>query len=132
MDIKNLNFVPEPIIQRTPSTGKAPRPKSNNNFVESFQTVLIREQASKNALKVSAHAQQRLIDRNIKLDKQDWAKINNAIDKAEAKGASNSLLIHGNLALLVSVKNRTVISAMDDTAMQDHVFTNIDSAVIVK
>jgi flagellar operon protein len=36
-----------------------------------------------------------------------------------------------NLALVVSVKNRTVITAMDGSNMKDNVFTNIDSAVIV-
>lgn len=73
-----------------------------------------------------------MMERNIKLDQTDWHKINNAINKAENKGAHNSLLIHGELALIVSVKNRTVISAMDEVSMKEHVFTNIDSAVIIK
>jgi flagellar operon protein len=34
-------------------------------------------------------------------------------------------------ALVVSIKNRTVVTAMDRNQMQGNVFTNIDSAVII-
>jgi hypothetical protein len=34
------------------------------------------------------------------------------------------------VAFVVSVKARTVITAVDRSSMRDHVFTNIDSAVI--
>ena len=37
-----------------------------------------------------------------------------------------------DLALVVSVSNRTVITAVDGDHLQDNVFTNIDSAVIAK
>ena len=36
-----------------------------------------------------------------------------------------------DVALVVSVKNRTVITAVDRAQMKENVFTNIDSAVIV-
>jgi flagellar operon protein len=36
------------------------------------------------------------------------------------------------LALVVSIKNRTVITAVDGNNLKDNVFTNIDSAVIIK
>ena len=35
-----------------------------------------------------------------------------------------------DVAVVVSVTNRTVITAVDRGAMRDHVFTNIDSAVL--
>jgi len=34
------------------------------------------------------------------------------------------------LALVVSVRNKTVITAMDEARMKEGVFTNIDSVVI--
>lgn len=83
-------------------------------------------------LKFSQHALQRLQTRNIKLDKADLDKLSSAVDKAAQKGARDSLILMNNdLALVVSVKNRTVITAMDGAGMKDNVFTNIDSAVIV-
>ncbi|MPN53289.1 hypothetical protein SDC9_200953 [bioreactor metagenome] len=75
---------------------------------------------------------QRLESRNIKLNPTDMDKLNRAIEKAAQKGARESLVLMNNdLALIVSVKNKTVITAMDGTSIKDNVFTNIDSAVIV-
>ena len=51
--------------------------------------------------------------------------------KAAAKGARSSLLVMKDVALIVSVTNRTVITAVDGSSLKDNVFTNIDSAVIV-
>ena len=36
-----------------------------------------------------------------------------------------------DLAFIVSIKNRTVITAMDGASMKENVFTNIDGAVIL-
>ena len=82
-------------------------------------------------VKFSQHALQRLQNRNIKLDEATMTKLNSAIEKAAQKGAKESLILMNNLALVVSVKNKTVITAMDESTMKDNVFTNIDSAVIV-
>lgn len=82
-------------------------------------------------VKFSQHALQRLQSRNIKMDEAAMAKLTGAIEKAAQKGAKESLILMNNLALVVSVKNRTVITAMDESTMKDNVFTNIDSAVIV-
>jgi flagellar operon protein len=82
-------------------------------------------------LKFSAHATQRLRERKIELDPAVMAKVNDAIDKADAKGIDDTLVLTKDAALIVNVKNRTVITAMDRTQMTGNVFTNIDGAVIV-
>jgi flagellar operon protein len=85
----------------------------------------------KQPLKFSAHASQRLQDRKIALDPATLAKVNDAVDKAQAKGIEDTLVLTNDAALIVSVKNRTVITAMDRSQMAGNVFTNIDGAVIV-
>ena len=85
----------------------------------------------KSPLKFSAHASQRLHERNIKLDQATMTKVNDAVDKAAAKGIEDTLILTKDAALIVSVKNRTVITAMDKSQMTGNVFTNIDGAVIV-
>ena len=82
-------------------------------------------------LKFSAHAMQRLNDRQIKLDPATLQRVNTAVDKAAAKGVQDTLVLTKDAALIVSVKNRTVVTAMDRNAMDGNVFTNIDGAVIV-
>jgi len=37
-----------------------------------------------------------------------------------------------DVAMVVSIKNRTVITAVDADSMKENVFTNIDSAAIIK
>lgn len=84
-----------------------------------------------NGVKFSNHALQRLQNRNINFSKEALDKLGSAINKAAQKGAKESLVLMDNLALVVSIKNKTVITAMDGASIKDNVFTNIDSAVIV-
>lgn len=83
------------------------------------------------ALKFSAHARERLQMRNIQLSAGDLSRLSSAVDKAASKGARESLLVMDHVAMIVSVTNRTVITALTGESMKDNVFTNIDSAVIV-
>jgi flagellar operon protein len=82
-------------------------------------------------LKVSGHAKTRMESRNINLSQDDWNRVLGGVQRASDKGANESLVMVDNVALVVSVKNRTVITAVDKDNLKDNVFTNIDSAVIV-
>lgn len=82
-------------------------------------------------VRLSQHAELRLRQRGITLQSDQLAKIDSAIDKAAAKGAKESLILLQDMAFIVNVKNRTVVTAMDGKSMKDNVFTQIDSAVIV-
>ena len=82
-------------------------------------------------LKFSAHAKQRLADRKIKMDPAMMAKVNDAVDKAAQKGVEETLVLTNDAALIVSVKNKTVITALDRQSLSGNVFTNIDGAVII-
>jgi len=87
--------------------------------------------AIKQPLKFSAHASQRLSERKIQLDAATMTKVTDAVDRAEAKGIEDTLVLTNDAALIVNVKNRTVITAMDKQSLNGNVFTNIDGAVIV-
>ena len=82
-------------------------------------------------LKFSAHATQRIQDRKIGMDSAMSAKINEAVDRAAAKGLDDTLILAGDAAFIVSAKNRTVVTALDRNTMSGNVFTNIDGAIIV-
>jgi len=84
-----------------------------------------------NFLKFSQHAEMRLQQRGIRFQPEQLSKIESAVDKAAAKGAKDSLILVQDTALIVNVKNRTVITALDGASMKDNVFTQIDSAVII-
>jgi flagellar operon protein len=81
-------------------------------------------------LKFSAHAESRLKSRNIEVTPDIMGKLEKAVEGAENKGARDSLILVKNLAFIVNIPNKTVITAMDGDSIKDNVFTNIDSTVI--
>lgn len=93
---------------------------------ESFKEVLDR-----NVLKFSHHAEVRMKQRGITLKPDVLTKIGTAIDDAAAKGAKDSLILYRDIAMIVNVPSRTVVTAMDGNSLKGNVFTQIDSAVIV-
>lgn len=123
--IQTINIIPgiQPALPRVPSTSVS-QPGTD------FQKLL--DQQLTGELKFSAHAQQRLASRQIRLTPQEMNGLKEAVGKAEAKGSKESLVVMDRVALVVSVKNRTVITAVDSQSMKDNVFTQIDSAVIVR
>ncbi|HOF40372.1 MAG TPA: TIGR02530 family flagellar biosynthesis protein [Candidatus Hydrogenedentes bacterium] len=96
-----------------------------------FSDVLAQAQRTQSALRFSAHAARRLRDRNIALSEADETALRESVDRAAAKGSRETLLLTENAAFVVSVANRTVITAVSRSEMADAVFTNIDSAVVV-
>jgi flagellar operon protein len=78
----------------------------------------------------SRHALQRLERRGIELGEQTLARLTDGVDRAAGKGSRESVVFVDGTAFVVSVRNRTVITAVDPEHMREHVFTNIDSAVI--
>lgn len=82
-------------------------------------------------LKFSQHAETRLRQRGIVLSPDKLADIASAVEKAAAKGAKDSLILTSDVALIVNVKNKTVVTAIDQSSMKNNVFTQIDSAVVL-
>ena len=93
-----------------------------------FQQVLKEKLAP---IKFSGHAQQRLSQASRVLSPSEVSAVEQAVSKAAAKGARESLVLMNDLALVVSVANRTVVTAVTEARMRDSVFTQIDSAVII-
>ncbi|KMQ50619.1 putative flagellar hook associated protein [Chitinispirillum alkaliphilum] len=81
-------------------------------------------------LKFSGHAVSRLKSRNISMSPEIMSKLENAVSGAAGKGARDSLILIRDLAFIVNIPNKTVITAMDGESIRDNVFTNIDSTVI--
>jgi flagellar operon protein len=78
----------------------------------------------------SGHAVERLKRRGIEVDNGTLQRLEGGVDRAASKGSRESVVFVDDKAFVVSVRNRTVITAVDSAHMREHVFTNIDSAVI--
>ena len=92
---------------------------------------ILQQKIEEKELKISQHAQMRMNMRNIRLTEKQKTMLSNAVEKASQKGVKESLILMDNLAFVVSIKNRTVITAMDGDSIKENVFTNIDGAVIL-
>lgn len=125
-----INFYPIQPIASTTTNSKPAATKNKSQFAQTAFSQVLQKEISQ--VKFSQHALQRLDQRGIKLDELQLDRLERAVDKAAQKGARESLVLMDNqLAFVVSVRNRTVITAMDGTSIKDNVFTNIDSAVVM-
>lgn len=82
-------------------------------------------------IKFSRHAESRLEQRGIKLMPETISKISDAVDAAAQKGAKDSLIVYHDIAMIVNVPSRTVVTAIAGKQMQSNVFTQIDSAIVL-
>lgn len=106
--------------------------KSSETTETTFRDVL--EQKSgiglSDSLKFSKHAQMRLQNRGISISDSQMERLNSGVEKAEHKGIRDSLVLVDELAFIVNVPSRTVVTALDSANADENVFTNINGAVI--
>lgn len=125
-----------PNVQSTPNVSStnraATQPGKKEEVGKSFEAYLndAEKVEKSNDLKFSSHALSRLQSRNIMLSPTDIQRINTAAEKAAAKGGKDTLVLMNGSGFIVDTKSKTVVTAMDLNSMKDHVFTNIDTAVV--
>jgi flagellar operon protein len=96
----------------------------------SFAEVLAQRTTASEPLKFSRHAMARLQQRGIDLQGPTLQRLTDGVARAAGKGSRDSVVFLDGTAYVVSVANNTVITAVSPEHMHEHVFTNIDSAVI--
>ena len=119
-----INGVAVPFI---PIVGNNDVVRKQYDPVSSSFDSIFKEELEK--VKFSNHAMKRLESRNIQLSDSDLGKIQSAVEKAEMKGAKDSLVMMENTAFIVNIPNKTVVTAMEVSGSNENVFTNIDSVV---
>jgi flagellar operon protein len=123
----NPALIPPGAITPSPLDVPAARPKAQELRGPAFADVLAEKTGG---VQFSGHALQRVRRRGIEVGEPTLARLQAGVDRAAGKGARESVIFVDNTAFVVSVRNRTVITAVDRDHMKEHVFTNIDSAVI--
>ena len=121
----------EQITDRYLGTGKGNSAVNASGL--SFEEILKQKQDVSESLelKFSKHATVRLADRGIELTDAQLERLNDGAQKAGQKGIRDSLVIVDDLAFIVNVPNKTVVTAMDSRETEENVFTNINGAVIM-
>jgi flagellar operon protein len=101
-------------------TGNQAKPSGNASFSDAL------DQAN---IKFSNHAQKRLETRSIEMDQSSMNRLSSAVDKAQAHGAKESLVLMDDLAFVVNVRDRMVVTTVDMNRAKEGVFTQIDTVV---
>lgn len=114
-------------LQRVDSrVSNQPVSKPSQDSGSSFDEVL--NQAK---VQFSKHAEKRLNSRAIELSSNQKVQLESAIGSLEKKGAKDSLILMNELAFVVNVPSKTVVTALTKDQMKEQVFTNIDSTMLV-
>ena len=128
-------FFPNPIVvngDKSSIKNQQQNQRKPDGQPSAFDQVLDQRLPSQDSVvKFSQHAQDRLRARGITMNAAELGLLNNAVNSVAQKGGKESLIMMGDAAFVVSVKNRTVVTAMDRSQMQGNIFTNIDSAVVI-
>jgi flagellar operon protein len=122
-------ILPQPLPPVSPS-GTGGKKQGKPAASVSFDQVLTDRLRSTEKVKFSKHAESRMASRGIELSQDELARLNRAVALADKKGAQDSLVMIDNTALVVSVRNNTVVTVVDRDNVVGNVFTNIDSAII--
>lgn len=142
VDLKKIQTLDQ-LVPQQPAKVKQPDLGSGPSFKETLSNVggmtpqnmnSVNPQGLAKAVegvKFSNHAIERMRTRGINYSPEDITKLNDAVARAAAKGSKDSLVLMNDSALIVSVKNNTVVTVMDKNALKENVFTNIDSTVVI-
>lgn len=126
--VDRINGLPKSIYSK-PVKPANQQPKIDRNF-DSFISDALKKPEAKKEVTFSNHAQKRLEQHGVSLDQTDLTQIEKAVQTLEDKGSKQSLILYEDLALIASIQNRTVITALKSDEMTE--VTNIDSAIQVK
>ncbi len=114
------------VAENQPLQKTAPQPAPGQG---DFGQILRQKISGNEELKFSKHAEMRLQSRNIQLTEAQKDKVSQAVTKAGQKGVKDSLVLMDDIAFVVNVRSRTVITAVNSNELKENVFTNIDGAV---
>lgn len=135
MDVRSESYLSIDQAAGQYLTGQKLSAQTERSTQASFYDILAGKSIEKNAsqmgtVKFSRHASVRLKDRGIELSNEQLERLNEGTQKAGQKGIKDSLVIVDELAFIVNVPSKTVVTAMDSTRADENVFTNINGAVI--
>ena len=129
--MNNVNQITNAGILKLQHAQAALQTQGNTGNNVQFAELLQKESDKTQSVQFSKHAAQRVQQRGIEMRDSLLNNLNQAVKKAQAKGAKDVVVIGESGAFIVNVPNNIVVTTMSGTEMKDNIFTNIDSAVLM-
>ena len=126
---RNIQSIQQPSSEKI--SRRVPQSNQDINKTSRFGELLEKRLQDNQSLRFSAHAIKRLDQRQITITQQNMDRLNEGLSRVEKKGSQSSLLFMDGTAFVLSVPNKTIITALSPEATRENVFTNIDSVAVV-
>lgn len=81
------------------------------------------------SIKISQHAQKRMLERNIQLDDNDKMALSQAVTEMISKGSRDCLIMYKETGFITSLSQRTIVTAIGHVDLKE--ITNIDSVKFI-
>lgn len=109
-----------------------PGGRGGDNTVTVRFSEVLEEKMRDAGLCLSGHARKRLESTGRDMSEEEIRTLAQGIGLAKTKGCKGSLVLMQDMALIVDIKRSTVVTAIHQDRLKENIFTNIDSAIIVK
>ena len=111
----------------------APRPAAASPAAQTGDFAGALERAAGGSeLRFSNHARKRMEKRELNLGDDGLQRLAQAVEKADRRGGRESLVLMDDMAFIVNVRERLVVTALDASKRGEGVFTQIDSVVLAE
>ncbi len=127
--MKPVNPIITGIMQPFAPVKKNVDQKVSSSF--SFGETLEKVMSTSSKPIISKHAEQRLKERGIAINSDQWQSIGEKLAEAASKGVKDSLILLKDAALIASAKNNTVITVMNREEARSQIFTNINGTIVM-
>jgi flagellar operon protein len=111
-------------VQSSTNPAAGPAPSGEASFTQTL--------AKARGLEFSNHAQKRLQSREIQLDDERVNRLADAVDNVEKSGGKLSMVLVDDLAFIVNVRDRKVVTALDTKTQGRGVYNQIDSVAFAQ
>lgn len=129
-ELSNRVQAGSPAVQHRHDQQPAGKLQRHTRFDRSLKDAW-KDLSQQDVIRLSAHAEQRLAERHISLTAQERTNLGQAISTLHEKGAKNALIVRHDAAFVVNVPSRTLVTAINQQELQQRVFTQIDSTMLL-
>ena len=106
----------------------------DSRITKDFKSILENEIGKRDdmqGVELSLHAAQRIRDRKLNVDSEEFVKLREGIERLKDKGGRESLIVTEKAAYIVDVDRSKIVTAIDKNNLGENVFTKIDSTLFI-